>query len=196
MMLGVLGVLVQAIGAAMLFMHWRAKRGLSGAMLALAWALIIVGAAPWFAHVSPERALALGVLAPMAWGLALLAPDGLARVSGGASGKRKREPRAEEIDAEAPAPAGRRSRTIARWYAGLIAAPALALAAAGAWQAFTVGAAEDRIVFSGLIFIAVWTAASLWLLAAARPWRAAGIATVLALALGASVYAAIASGAS
>jgi hypothetical protein len=187
-----LGVLAQAAGLLLLFLHWRARRGLGGAALAAGWALILAGAAPWFVNAAPERALALAALAPMALGLLFLAPDALPRIANGAAKPARAEPVAD-LDAETPAP-GRVSRNIARWVAGIVAAPALALAAAAAWQAFTPGATAGQIVVSTLVTIAAWTAAALWLLSTAKPWRATLIAVVLAAAIGGATYVKVAGG--
>jgi hypothetical protein len=179
-----LGVAAQAAGLLLLFLHWRARRGLGGAALAVGWALVFAGAAPWFANAAPERALALAALAPMALGLVLLAPDAWPRIAAGPWRRVRTEPAADP-DAETPAP-GRLSRSSARWIASIVAAPALAFAAAAAWQAFAPGPPVDQIVFSTLVTIAVWTAAALWLLSTEKPWRATMIALVLAAAIGAA----------
>jgi hypothetical protein len=192
LLLQALGVLAQAAGLLLLFLHWRARRGLGGAALAAGWALVLLGAAPWFLGVAPERALALAALAPMTFGLFFLAPDALPRVAGGAM-KNERTTPAAELDAEAPTP-GRLSRNIARWLASLVAAPALALSAAAASQAFTPGATTDQIVFSVLVTIAVWTAAALWLLATTKPWRATLIALALTATISGATYLKVSSG--
>jgi hypothetical protein len=184
LVLQTLGVAAQAAGLLLLFLHWRARRGLGGAALTAGWALVLAGAAPWFANASPERALALAALAPMALGLVLLAPDAWPRLAAGSSKRARAEP-AADLDADAPMP-GRFSRNSARWIASIVAAPALAFAAATAWQAFTPGPTVDQIVFSTLVTIAVWTAAALWLLSTNKPWRATMIALIFAAALGAA----------
>lgn len=192
LLLQTLGVLAQAAGLLVLFLHWRARRGLGGGALAAGWALVLAGAAPWFAHAAPERALALAALAPMALGLLFLAPDAWPRVAARAAKPARAEPAAEP-DAESPAP-GRVSRNIARWIAGVVAAPALALAAAAAAQAFAPGAVADRIVLSMLVAIAMWTAAALWLLSSAKPWRASLTALLLAVAIGGATIVKVAGG--
>lgn len=193
-MLQVLGVLVQLAGLTLLFLHWRAKRGLGGGVLVAAWTLMAIGAAPFFFHDSPEKALALGLLAPMAAGLFLLAPDALPRI-GPSAAKRKDRTRDNTESEEAVFGAGRVSRNIARWFAALIAAPALTLAAGAAFQAFAPFNAIDRMVFSTLLLIAVGAIVFLWLLSTTRPWRSAFIACCIALALSAGVYAIVSNGA-
>jgi hypothetical protein len=178
-----LGILVQAAGLALVFAHWRTRGGLGGGALAGGWALVLAGAAPWLLTASPEKALALGSLAPMLAGLGLLAPDALPRV--GAVKDRRGRPVRREPGEEGPAAVdGRLSRNVARWFAALIAAPALALAAAAAWQAFVPLGPNDNLVGSAFLIVAVWTAAILWLLASVRPWRpvlwTSGVALLLA----------------
>ena len=193
MLLQTLGVLIQGAGIYVLFLHWRAKRSHSGGFLAAGWALIALGAAPWFLGVAPERALAMAAFAPIAFGLAFLAPDALPRHN--ASTARKKLKQASNIDDNETPQAGSFLRNAGRWFAALIAAPLLALAGAAAFQAFIPGSIADRTVFSGFVAIAVWTGAILWLLAAAKPWRASGIACLCALLLGAAVFMAVSQGA-
>lgn len=193
MALQTLGVFVQGLGLALLLLHWRAKRGLGGGVLAAAWILVAAGAAPWFLNAAPERALALAVLAPMAFGLALLAPDALARIAPNAATRRQRAP-VEALENEPTSP-GRWSRNAARWFSGVVAAPALAFAAAAAWQALGPGGVADRTVFSGVAFITVWTIAVLWLLSTARPWLAALGAIAIAIPLAGAAYLATLQGA-
>jgi len=193
MLIQTLGVLVQGAGITILFLHWRAKRSHSGGFLAAGWALIALGAAPWFFGVAPERALAIAALAPMVLGLAFVAPDALPRL--GANAARKKSKPVPESEETATPPPGRVFRNAGRWFAALIAAPVLALAGAAAYQAFTPGSIADRTVFSGFFAIAIWTAASLWLLAASKPWRAAGIACGGALLLSAAAYLFVSQGA-
>jgi hypothetical protein len=193
MLLQTLGVLIQGAGIYILFLHWRAKRRHGGGFLAAGWALILLGAAPWFFGASPERALAIATFAPMTFGLALLAPDALPRLRAGAARKRPRPiPDAEDNDAPQP---GHALRIAGRWFAALIAAPLLALAAAAAYQALIPGSIADRTVFSGFLAIAMWASALLWLLAAAKPWRAAGSACAGALLLSALAFMAVSRGA-
>ncbi|WP_135213090.1 hypothetical protein [Vitreimonas flagellata] len=184
--LQILGMMVQVAGLAILYLHWRAKRGLGGAVLVAGWALIALGALPWLMHVSIERGLALAMLAPMAAGLFLLAPDALARVGNSATPKKARAAQ-ESLEAESTSP-GRLSRNVARWIGALIAAPALALAAMAAWQAFVPGVNADRFAFSIFALMIVWTAATLWLLATMRPWRATLVTTFAAFVLGGGAY--------
>lgn len=151
-------------------------------MLAGAWALIVLGAAPWLLTVSLDKAVALGSLAPMLLGLALLAPDALPRLS---SGKFRRErPVREATDESEIAAAGRASRNAARWFGALVAAPALSVAAAAVCLAYAPWSAIDSTVLSAFLFAGVLTGALLWLLASTRPWRAdfMGCATALVLA--------------
>lgn len=189
MLLQTLGVLIQGAGIYMLFLHWRARRRHSGGFLAAGWALIALGAAPWFLSVAPERALAMAAFAPMVIGLAFLAPDALPRLRSKRAPK-KFKPASTTEDNETPL-AGSFLRNAGRWFCALIAAPILALAGAAAYQAFIRGSIADRTVFSGFVAIAVWTSAILWLLAASRPWRAAGIACACALIIGGGVFLAV-----
>lgn len=193
MLLQTLGVLIQGAGISILFLHWRAKRAQSGGFLAAGWALIALGAAPWFIGVAPERALAIAAFAPMVLGLAFVAPDAMPRLGANAS-RKKSKPVLAPDETETP-PQGRVLRNAGRWFAALIAAPFLALAGAAAYQAFTPGSIADRTVFSGFFAIAIWAAASLWLLAAAKPWRAGGIACGCALLLSAAVFVFLSQGA-
>ena len=142
--LQIAGIAAQSAGLLVLFLHWRAKRGLGAVTLVLGWTLVALGAIPWLLSVSPERGLAIAMLAPMASGLLLLAPDGLSRLGNGAKPKKERgvDP-ATALEPET-ATQGRLSRNVARWIGSVIAAPALALAAAAAWQAFVPGAIADR----------------------------------------------------
>lgn len=193
--LQILGIAVQATGLAILYLHWRAKRGLGGAALVAGWVLIALGAFPWLMHVSIERGLALAMLAPMAAGLLFLAPDGLARIGNGATPKKARAAQdATALESESASP-GRMSRNIARWTGSLIAAPALALAAMAAWQSFVPGTHADRFAFSILALMIVWTAALLWLLATMRPWRATFATTLAAFVLGGSAHLFVSGGA-
>lgn len=192
MLLQTLGVLIQGAGIFILFLHWRAKRSHSGGFLAAGWVFILVGAAPWFIGVAPERALALAMFAPMAFGLTFLAPDALPRLGAGAVRKKPR-PVLDAKDGVSPQP-GRTLRNAGRCFAALITAPLLALASAAAYQALIPGSIADRTVFSGFLAIAVWTAAVLWLLATARPWRAAGAACVCALILSSVIFVAVSRG--
>ncbi|HEX8899717.1 hypothetical protein [Vitreimonas sp.] len=195
--LQVLGITVQTAGLAILYLHWRARRGLGGPVLFAGWALIALGATPWLYSVSVERAFALAMLAPMVAGLLLLAPDGLARSRPNAT-TRKAKTRAVqdaaplETDSHA---SGRVSRDVARWIGALVIAPAFALAAMAAWQAFAPGANADRVAFSILALMLAWTAALLWLLASLRPWRATSILGIVALALGGGAYLLVSGGA-
>lgn len=183
--LQMLGIAVQAAGLAILYLHWRARRGLGGLVLASGWALIGLGAVPWLLNVSIERGLAIAMLAPMMAGLFLLAPDALARVGDGAARKKKAPP--PPLEAE-DAAAGALSRNVARWLGSLVAAPAFGVAAMAAWQAFTPGADVNRIAFSIFALMIGWTAAVLWLLASARPWLATLFTSVAAFALGGGAY--------
>lgn len=186
MILQTLGVLIQGAGITILFLHWRGKRSHGGGFLVAGWGLVILGAAPWFMSVSPERALALGALAPMALGLLFLAPDALPRLSADAARKKtKPTPEADDNDV---APPGRKTRNAGRLFASLVAAPLLALAAAGAYQVFVPGSIADRTVFSGFVAIAVWAAAALWFLATQKPWRASLIACAAATILAAGTF--------
>lgn len=183
--LQIVGTALQAVGVALVFLQWRGKR--SGALLAGGWGLILVGAIPWLLDVSIERGLAIAMLAPMLFGLALLAPDGLARLG---ANKRERKQRARQddaVEAQNAAP-GAVSRTVARWIGALVAAPALALAATAAWQVFAPGSMIDRVAFSVFTLMIVWIAALLWLLSSARPWAVTAAASVGALALGGGAY--------
>lgn len=193
MLLQTLGVLIQGAGIYILFLHWRARRRHGGGFLAAGWALILLGAAPWFFGVSLERAMALAAFAPMAFGLAFLAPDALPRLGAGAT-RKKLNPVSDAGDSEALRP-GSTLRNAGRWFAALIAAPLLALAGAAAFQALIPGSIADRTVFSGFLAIAIWTAALLWLLADAKPWRAVGFACAGALLLSALVFMAVSRGA-
>ncbi len=181
-----LGIAVQVAGLAILYLHWRAKRGLGGALLVAGWALIALGALPWLMHVSIERGLALAMLAPMAGGLLFLTPDGLARIGNGAAPRKARGAQAPP-EAESTVP-GRISRNIARWIGALLAAPALALAAMAAWQAFVPGVNADRFAFSIFALMIAWNAALLWLLATMRPWRATLVTALAAFVLGGGAY--------
>ena len=183
MLLQALGILVQAAGLAVLFLHWRAKGGLGGPALAGAWALIVLGAAPWLLTVSPEKAVALGSLAPMLFGLALLAPDALPRVVNGKV--RRQRPVREAADDSGIAAPGRASRNVARWFGALVAAPAVAAAATAAWLAYAPWNAVDSMVLAAFLLMAVVTAAWLWLLASLRPWRVTLICCGAALLLAA-----------
>ncbi|MDG2521574.1 hypothetical protein P7B02_08470 [Caulobacter segnis] len=188
-MLQALGILVQAAGLAALLMHWRAKSGLGGGVLAGAWALVILGAAPWLLTVSPEKALALGSLAPMMFGLALLAPDALPRIN---SGKVKRDRTAREPADDADmAAAGRVSRNTARWFSALVAAPALTLAASAAWLAYVPLGPIDSLVSCAFLMAAVLTGALLWLLSVTRIWRHVLFACAAALVLAALAWAGV-----
>jgi hypothetical protein len=193
MVLQTLGVLIQGAGIYILFLHWRARRRHGGGFLAAGWALIALGAAPWFAGVSPERALAIAAFAPMIAGLAFLAPDALPRI-GAKAARKKSKPVPEAEGRQAPEPK-RFLRNAGRWFAALIAAPLLALAGAATYQALAPGSIADRTVFSGFFAIVVWTAAILWLLATSKPWRASGAACAIAALLGAAVYMLISQGA-
>lgn len=188
-MLQALGILVQAAGLAALLVHWRAKNGLGGAALAGAWALVILGAAPWLLASSPEKALALGALAPMMFGLALLAPDALPRTT---SGKVRRDrPAREPADETGMAATGRTSRNAARWFAALVAAPALTLAVSAAWLAYAPFGAIDSLVSCAFLMAAVFTAALLWLLSVTRIWRHVLFACAAALVLAALAWAGV-----
>lgn len=193
MLLQTLGVLIQGAGIYILFLHWRAKRIHSGGFLAAGWALIALGAAPWFLGAAPERALVIAAFAPMVLGLAFLAPDALPRL-GANSARKKSKPVAEADDSETRQP-GRTSRNAGRWFAALFAAPLLALACAAAFQAFVPGSIADRTVFSGFFAILIWTAAALWLLGTSKPWRAAGIACACTVLLSTSVFLLVSQGA-
>ncbi len=183
--LQMLGIAVQAAGLAILYLHWRAKRGLGGLTLVGGWALIGLGAIPWLLNVSIERGLAIAMLAPMMAGLFLLAPDALARVGDGAARKKKMQ--APPLEAEDAIP-GVLSRNIARWLGALVAAPAFGVAAMAAWQAFAPTADVNRIAFSIFALMIGWTAALLWLLASVRPWLAAFVTSVSAIAIGGGAY--------
>ena len=193
--LQIAGIAAQSAGLLVLFLHWRAKRGLGAVTLVLGWTLVALSAIPWLLSVSPERGLAIAMLAPMASGLLLLAPDGLSRLGNGAKPKKERgvDP-ATALEPET-ATQGRLSRNVARWIGSVIAAPALALAAAAAWQAFVPGAIADRVAFSILVLMIVWTAALLWLLSTMRPWIAAALITIAAFGLGAGAHAFVTGGA-
>lgn len=181
MLLQVLGVIIQAAGLILLHQHWRVRGGLGGGALLGAWVLIILGAAPWLIGVSPERALALGVLAPMLIGLLLLAPDAYARLSGArARSARPRRPARADPGEAAAALSGTGG---ARWFSALVAAPALCAAAAAAWLAYSPLSAVDSMVFSAFLMAAILTAALLRLLATARPWCEALITCGAALLL-------------
>jgi len=169
MLLQALGILVQAAGLGVLFLHWRAKGGLGGGALIGGWALVVLGAAPWLLGVSVERSLALGALAPMIFGLALLAPDALPRLANGKV-RRARPVREAANDTEIAA-AGRASRNAARWFGALIAAPGLTFAVVAALLAYAPWKPIDTMVVSAFLFAGVLTAALLWLLASTRPWR-------------------------
>ncbi len=188
----VAGVAVQAAGVLVLYLHWRAKGGLGGVAVVAGWVMIAAGGAPWLLAVSAERGLAIAMLTPMTMGLALLAPDALARFEN--RGKRKPERTGETLEPDASAP-GRTSRNMARWIGALIAAPAFALASAAAWQAWGPGNVVDRVAFSIFALMLAWTAALLWVLSAPRPWRAAAVTTLGALALGGGAYLFVSSGA-
>lgn len=188
MLLQTLGILVQAAGLAVLFLHWRAKGGLGGVALAGGWALVVLGAAPWLLTASPEKALALGTLAPMMAGLALLAPDALPRVLAGKARRDRIRP-AEPADEAQVAPPGRAARNAARWFGALIAAPGMALASVAAWVAFAPLSASDSLVSGVFLLAAIWTGALLWLLASARPWRSALFVCAAALLLAALAFA-------
>lgn len=168
MPLQVLGILVQATGLAVLLLHWRGKGGLGGPALAGAWVLIVIGATPWLLTVAPDKAVALGSLAPMMFGLALLAPDALPRL---ASSKTRRQRPVREAADDGVAAAGRASRNAARWFGALIAAPGLSVAVAAAFLAFSPWSSIDSIVFSALLLAAALTGGLLWLLASLKPWR-------------------------
>ena len=193
MLLQTLGVLIQGAGISILFLHWRARRRHGGGFLAAGWALIALGAAPWLLSVAPDRALALAMFAPMAFGLAFLTPDALPRLSANAA--RKKPKQFSNTEENETPKAGSALRNAGRWFAALIAAPLLALAGAAAYQALVPGSIADRTVFSGFVAIAIWTAAILCLLAASKPWRTAGIACACALILGAVVFTAASRGA-
>jgi hypothetical protein len=180
MLLQSIGVLIQAAGILILYLHWRRRRGSHGAFLVSGWALMALGAAPWFLSASPERALAIGMLPPMLAGLLLLAPDALPRIAAKTAIK-KTKVVAGADEPVSPAP-GSAARNAGRWFAVLIAAPSLGLSAATIWQIIYPGGVADRTVFSSLVLIAVWIAALLWLLASDRPWRA-GLAVCAAATL-------------
>lgn len=187
MLLQAIGVVVQASGLALLFLHWRTKGGLGGGALFGAWTLMFLGAAPWLIGASPEKAAALGALAPMMIGLALLAPDALPRLAGGKA-RRERPARASSADEVELAAAGRASRNAGRWFSALVAAPALSVAAVAAWLVYAPLGAVDTMVFGVFLMTAVLTGGLLWLLSAVRPWRRAAFAcgaTVLLAALAA-----------
>lgn len=182
-MLQALGILVQAAGLAVLLRHWRTRNGLGGGVLAGAWALIVLGAAPWLLTVSGDKAVALGALAPMLLGLALLAPDALPRLT---SGKVRRErPIREAVDTDEMAAAGRARRNAARWFGALVAAPALSVAAVAVCLAYAPWSPIDSTVLSAFLFAGVLTGALLWLLASTRPWRADLIGCAAALVMAA-----------
>ncbi len=156
---------------------------MGGGVLAGAWALIVLGAAPWLLTVSGDKALALGTLAPMLLGLALLAPDALRRQT---SGKVRRErPIREVVDTDEMAAAGRARRNAARWFGALVAAPALSVAAVAVCLAYAPWSPIDSTVLSAFLFAGVLTGALLWLLASTRPLRADLIGCAAALVLAA-----------
>tara|TARA_R110001606_G_scaffold380811_1_gene541579 strand:+ start:11503 stop:12105 length:603 start_codon:yes stop_codon:yes gene_type:complete len=185
-----LGVLAQAAGAALLYLHWRRQRGLGGITLAAGWALILIGVSPWLPGVSLERGLALAALAPMFVGLLLSAPGGLEDLRRAARDRPARRRTVRDVTApagESPSP-GSLSRNAARWVGSLIIVPLCAIAAMAAWQAFSPGPDVNRASFSILALMIVWIAALLWLLASAKPWRVALITAFGTSALGGSVF--------
>lgn len=185
-----LGVIGQTAGVALLYLHWRARNGLSGAILAAGWALIALGTLPWLLNVSVERAIAIALLAPMAVGLFLLAPGGVADLRRGTKDRSVRMGGTREATPPAPEKvlSGRLSRDVARWTGALVVVPALALSTMAAWQAFTPGSAANRVGFSIFALIVMWTAALLWLLASEHPWRVTALTLLGAVMLGGSVF--------
>lgn len=188
--LQILGIAAQAAGIALLYLHWRSRRGPGGAVLAVGWAFILLGMVPWLLNVSVARGLALASLGPMIVGLLLLIPNGLTDLRRNSKDRPERSRAVRETapsDPEIAVP-GRLSRNATRWAGALIATPALAIAAMAAWQAFMPGTPVNRAGFSIFALIIVWTANLLWLLANERPWRVVLVTSAGAAALGASVF--------
>lgn len=180
-----LGVALQCAGLLLVFAHWRARRRSDASGLVAGWTLMLLGAAPWLMSVSVERALAIASLAPMMFGLILLAPDAFPRLR--TSSARKRNEGDAEAEPETRS-SHRVSRNAARWVASLIAAPSVALAAAAAWQALVPGALADRVVASTGVLIVVWTFAALASLSTQRPWLLSLVLTVVALTMATSLH--------
>lgn len=143
------------------------------------WLLIAAGLALFVAATKPDYGLALGTLVAMAAPLVLVMPA--------AARWAPRPPRQEERD-QAPPPAGKRSRSIARLVGCLLLAPILGLAAALAWRAYVPGVPADKLVGAAFAAPAAFAAAMVAVLGVARPWRAVGVVGALAVLLAAAVF--------
>lgn len=184
-----LGVVGQVAGIALIYLHWRKRQAPGATGLVAGWALLLLGALPWLFNVSVERGLAIAMLAPMVAGMLLCLPNGLADIKGSTKGQTAKNQAAREAvrsDTKSISP-GRLSRNIARWVGSLIVAPAFAIAAMAAWQAFMPGSVVNRASFSIFALIIAWTLGLLWLLASTKPWRVVLMTCFGAVALGGGI---------